>query len=56
MVVELNAAPGLSIQAANQAGLRRRLERVEGLNVVNPEHGVKIAQRYLPVIFLDESK
>jgi alpha-L-glutamate ligase-like protein len=44
MVVELNATPGLSIQAANQAGLRRRLERVEGLNVVNPEHGVKIAQ------------
>jgi len=44
MVVELNAAPGLYIQTANQAGLRRRLERVEGLNVVNPEHGVKIAQ------------
>jgi alpha-L-glutamate ligase-like protein len=44
MVVELNATPGLSIQAANQAGLRRRLERVEGLNVVNAEHGVKIAQ------------
>ena len=44
MVVELNATPGLSIQAANRAGLRRRLERVEGLNVVNPEHGVKIAQ------------
>lgn len=44
MIVELNATPGLSIQAANQAGLRRRLERVEGLNVVNAEHGVKIAQ------------
>ena len=44
MVVELNATPGLSIQAANRAGMRRRLERVEGLNVINPEHGVKIAQ------------
>ena len=44
MVVELNAAPGLSIQAANKAGLRRRLERVEDLNIQNPKHGVKVAQ------------
>jgi len=44
MVVELNAAPGLSIQAANRAGLRRRLERVEDLNIQNPKHGVKVAQ------------
>lgn len=44
MVVEINAAPGLSIQAANQAGLRRRLERVEDLNILSPKHGVKVAQ------------
>ncbi len=44
MVVELNAAPGLSIQVANRAGLRKRLERVEDLNVISPEHGVKIAK------------
>lgn len=44
MVVELNAVPGLSIQAANRAGLRRRLERVEDLNILNPKHGVKVAQ------------
>lgn len=44
MVVELNAAPGLSIQAANKAGLRRRLERVEDLSIQNPKHGVKVAQ------------
>lgn len=44
MVVELNAAPGLSIQTANRAGLRRRLERVEDLNILNPKHGVKVAQ------------
>jgi alpha-L-glutamate ligase-like protein len=44
MVVELNFRPGLSIQIANQAGLRKRLERVTDLNVVNPLHGVKIAQ------------
>ncbi|MFA6814180.1 MAG: sugar-transfer associated ATP-grasp domain-containing protein [Patescibacteria group bacterium] len=56
MVVELNATPGLSIQAANQAGLRRRLERVEGLNVVNPEHGVKIAQALFASDFSDRIK
>lgn len=44
MVVELNAQPGLSIQLANQTGLKRRLERVRGLNVLNHEHGVKIAR------------
>lgn len=44
MVVELNARPGLQIQIANKAGLRRRLERVEDLTVLNPEHGVKIGQ------------
>lgn len=44
MVVELNAAPGLSIQAANQAGLRKRLERVEDLNIQSPKHGVKVGQ------------
>ncbi len=44
LVVELNAAPGLSIQVSNQAGLRRRLERVEDLNVLSAKHGVKIGQ------------
>ncbi len=44
MVVELNYRPGLSIQIANQAGLRKRLEKVADLNVINAKHGVKIAQ------------
>ncbi len=44
MVVEINAAPGLSIQLANRAGLRRRLERVEDLNILDAKHGVKVAQ------------
>jgi len=44
MVVELNYRPGLSIQVANQAGLRKRLEKVADINVLNPEHGVRIAQ------------
>ena len=44
MVVELNAYPGLSIQMANREGLKRRLERVQDLNVLNADHGVKIGQ------------
>jgi alpha-L-glutamate ligase-like protein len=44
MVVELNYRPGLSIQVANQAGLRKRLEKVADINVLNPQHGVRIGQ------------
>ena len=44
VVLELNDQPGLSIQIANMAGLRRRLERVEGLEVEEPEKGVKIGK------------
>lgn len=43
-VLELNAQPGLKIQIANQAGLKRRLERVEGLKVESAEKGIKIAK------------
>lgn len=43
-VLELNAQPGLKIQIANKAGLKRRLERVEGLTVETPEKGIKIAK------------
>lgn len=56
LVVELNANPGLSIQLANQAGLRRRLERVQDLNVLNPEHGVKIGQALFAESFADKIK
>ncbi|OGM30900.1 hypothetical protein A2630_02795 [Candidatus Woesebacteria bacterium RIFCSPHIGHO2_01_FULL_44_10] len=44
MVLELNYQPGLSIQLANKSGLKKRLERVEGLEVKDAEHGVKIAK------------
>lgn len=44
MVAEVNAYPGLSIQLANQAGLRRRLERLEDVEARNVTHAVKIAQ------------
>lgn len=53
MIVELNGFPGLSIQLANRAGLKRRLERVEGLDVRDAEHGVKIAQALFAVHFSD---
>ncbi len=56
MIVELNGFPGLSIQIANDAGLKRRLERVEGLEVRNAQHGVKIAQALFAEIFVDEDK
>lgn len=44
MVLELNAQPGLQIQMANGAGLKRRLERVDELDVRDCEHGVRIAK------------
>jgi alpha-L-glutamate ligase-like protein len=44
MVAEVNSYPGLSIQIANHAGLRRRLERVEDLEARNVNHAVKIGQ------------
>jgi alpha-L-glutamate ligase-like protein len=53
MILELNSEPGLEIQLANQAGLRKRLERVEDIVVLDREHAVKIAKTlftsYLPL-------
>ncbi len=42
--LELNAQPGLSIQIANMAGLKDRLERVEGLKIKNAAHGVRVGK------------
>lgn len=44
MVLELNDEPGLEIQLANRAGLKKRLERVDDLEVRGGEHGVKLAK------------
>jgi alpha-L-glutamate ligase-like protein len=44
MVLELNAQPGLQIQLANMEGLKKRLERVEDLDVTDAEHGVNLAK------------
>ena len=44
VVLEVNARPGLSIQNANRASLRTRLERVGEMPRPKPERGVEIAQ------------
>lgn len=44
LVAEVNAYPGLSIQLANHAGLRKRLRRLEGIEARNTTHAVKLGQ------------
>ena len=56
LVVELNANPGLSIQIANRAGLRRRLERVQDITVLNSSHSVRIGQALFAENFSDKIK
>ena len=56
MIVELNGFPGLSIQLCNRAGLKRRIERVEGIEVRDAQHGVKIAQALFAESFADKIK
>ncbi len=53
MVLELNSQPGLQIQLANMAGLKKRLERVDELNVRNPQHAVNIAKALFAAPFAD---
>ena len=56
MVLELNAQPGLTIQLANMSGLKKRVERVEDLEVRDAEHGVKIAKALFAERFADRVK
>lgn len=56
MIWELNYMPGLSIQVANGAGLRKRLERVAGLKVKDEDHGVRIAKALFVSDFTDRVK
>jgi hypothetical protein len=51
--LELNAQPGLQIQLANMEGLKKRLERVEDLEVRDALHGVKIAKALFAGRFAD---
>ncbi|NOY14890.1 MAG: hypothetical protein GXP43_01605 [bacterium] len=54
MILEINSKPGLSIQLANRAGLRRRLERVMDLEVRNAEHGIQIAKSLFASSLIDK--
>lgn len=56
MIVELNGYPGLSIQLCNRAGLKRRIERVEGLEITSAKHGVKVAKALFIHNFADQIK
>ena len=49
LVLELNARPGLSIQNANQCGLKRRLEVIEAMDLEN----VSFAERVAIAVELD---
>jgi alpha-L-glutamate ligase-like protein len=53
MVLEMNAQPGLQIQLANMEGLRRRLDRVDDLEVRDAAHGVAIAKAIFAGRFAD---
>ncbi|KKQ36784.1 MAG: Alpha-L-glutamate ligase-like protein [Candidatus Woesebacteria bacterium GW2011_GWA1_37_7] len=53
MILELNYQPGLSIQLANSAGLKKRLDKVEDLKVRDADHGVKIAKSLFMSNFAD---
>jgi len=53
MIIELTSRPGLSIQLANQAGLKRRIERVEGLDIL-PGKGIEVAKALFAERFADK--
>lgn len=42
--LELNARPGLSIQVANQSGLKERLTRIAGLTIKTKTRGVRVGK------------
>jgi hypothetical protein len=54
LIVELTARPGMGIQIANQSGLRRRVERVEGLEDVTPGRGIEVAKALFAERFSDK--
>ena len=44
LIVELNARPGLSIQLANDDGLRWRLKKATGIKVTDIEKGIRLGK------------
>lgn len=53
LVLEINARPGLSIQIANQASLRTRLERIADVKVPTTKRGVELAKQLFAEDSLD---
>lgn len=53
-VLEVNARPGLSIQICNKAGLKRRIEKIEDINVRSEEHGIALAKYLFGEKFADK--
>lgn len=53
LVLEINARPGLSIQVANQASLRTRLERIADVKVPTAKRGVELAKQLFAEDSLD---
>ena len=51
MVLEINSMPGLQIQMANLSGLKKRLERVEDLEIRDVDHGVNIGKALFSTYF-----
>ena len=43
-ILEVNARPGLSIQLCNMAGLKGRIEKVDGIEVRNVDHAITLAK------------
>jgi alpha-L-glutamate ligase-like protein len=44
VVLELNARAGLAVQIANMSGMKSRMERVRGLKIKSPDHGIRVAR------------
>ncbi len=44
VIIEMNARPGLSIQIANQDGLRWRLKKAAGIKVTSTNKGIRVAK------------
>jgi len=53
-VLEVNARPGLSIQICNKAGLKRRIEKIDDINVRSDEHAISLAKYLFGEKFSDK--
>jgi alpha-L-glutamate ligase-like protein len=44
VIIELNARPGLSIQIANLAGLKKRLQKIADIKIKTAERGIRVGK------------